>query len=225
MNTKDNKQTPMLTFARTLKLATLMSAVLLSASPTLPVMGQDFEQTKVFSNGNDGYKIFRIPVIVRASNGDLLAFCEARSGGDLSEIDLVLKRSSDNGKTWQALEMVQESDNFKGLFDDDVPEISIGNPAPVVDLLDPNHPGRIWLPFTLENNRVFVTYSDDHGKSWAERREITSDVKKEDWGWYATGPVHSIQITRGENKGRLVIPCDHRIGAGGHDQGRVVLMR
>ncbi|MCO8124273.1 glycoside hydrolase [Stieleria sp. TO1_6] len=173
----------------------------------------------VFRNGSDGYKIFRIPAMVVAANGDILAFCEARQGGDLSEIDLVLKRSADGGNTWQPLAVVQESDAFKALYEDPNREISIGNAAPVVDHLDPQHPGRIWLPFTLENDRVFVTFSDDHGHSWAPRREITADVKQSQWGWYATGPVHSIQIQRGQYKGRIVVPCDHRIGAGGHDSG------
>ncbi|MDG1896281.1 MAG: sialidase family protein, partial [Fuerstiella sp.] len=107
----------------------------------------------VFRNGSDGYQGFRIPAIIKAANGDLLAFCEARAGGDASEIDLVSKRSSDGGKTWQALHVVLESDNFRSLFEGDVPQITVGNPAPVVDLLDPDHPGRIWLPFTLENDR------------------------------------------------------------------------
>ena len=173
----------------------------------------------VFEAGQDGYKVFRIPALVRAANGDLLAFCEARQGGDASEIDLVLKRSSDGGKTWGSLEMVQESDDFLSLFGEDVPPITVGNPAPVVDELDPDHPGRIWLPFTLENDRVFVCYSDDHGETWSERREITADVKKEPWGWYATGPVHSIQLKRGPHRGRLVVPCDHRLSDDGEDRG------
>jgi len=173
----------------------------------------------VFEAGQDDYKVFRIPAIVEAANGDLLAFCEARQGGDASEIDLVLKRSSDRGETWGALEIVQESDDFLSLFEEDGPEITIGNPAPVVDHLDPDHPGRLWLPFTLENDRIFVVFSDDSGKSWSERREITRDVKKEPWGWYATGPVHSIQIQTGPHRGRLVIPCDHRLSEDGQDSG------
>lgn len=177
-----------------------------------------FSAVTVFEVGQDGYKVFRIPAVIKAANGELLAFCEARQGGDASEIDLVLKRSS-NSKTWSELEVVQESDDFKCLFEGKPPAITIGNPAPVVDLLDPKHPGRIWLPFTLENDRVFVTYSDDHGKTWSKRREITTDVKLENWGWYATGPVHSIQIQRGKYRGRLVIPCDHRVGEKGQDRG------
>lgn len=175
--------------------------------------------TTVFRAGDDGYKVFRIPAIIMAPNGDLLAFCEARQGGDASEIDLVLKRSSDQGKTWGPIEVVQESDDFRTLLGDAVSEITIGNPAPVVDRLNPEKPGRIWLPFTVENDRVFIVSSDDSGRTWSERKEITREVKLEDWGWYATGPVHSIQIEKGPHRGRLVIPCDHRIGADGKDKG------
>jgi sialidase-1 len=166
----------------------------------------------VFKNGSDGYNIFRIPVIVKAGNGDLLAICEAREGGDASEIDLVLKRSTNNGESWLPLRIIQESDDFRDLFSANAPPVTIGNPAPVVDLLDPRHPGRIWLPFTVENDRVFITYSDDHGATWEPRREITDETKKENWGWYATGPVHSIQLQRGSHRGRLVVPADHRLG-------------
>jgi len=172
----------------------------------------------VFSNGSDGYKIFRIPAMIVAANGDLLAFCEAREGGDASKIDLVLKRSTDAGSTWGKLEMVQKNDDFSHMYKGNN-QITVGNPAPVVDQMDPQHPGRIWLPFTVENNHVFVTYSDDHGKTWAKHRNITADVKKKNWGWYATGPVHSIQIQQGKHKGRLVAPCDHRIGMAGQDRG------
>ncbi|KAA5543192.1 exo-alpha-sialidase [Roseiconus nitratireducens] len=175
--------------------------------------------TTVFQRDSEGYKVFRIPAIVQAANGDLLAFCEARQGGDASEIDLVLRRSSDGGKSWQPLQVVQESEDFRAFFADAVPSITIGNPAPVVDRIDPEHRGRIWLPFTLENDRVFVTHSDDHGESWSRPREITAEVKPEAWGWYATGPVHSIQIQNGPFRGRLVVPADHRVGPDGADDG------
>ncbi len=182
-----------------------------------PLNAGVFKQT-IFTGGVGGYNIYRIPTIVRAANGDLLAFAEARSGGDASEIDIVMKRSTDDGKTWGALSVAVENDNYRGWDGLPTANVTAGNQTPVVDLLDPQHPGRIWMPFTLENDRVFVTYSDDHGATWhadanGRAREITSDVKKEGWGWYATGPVHGIQLTRGEHAGRLVIPSDHRLGS------------
>ena len=168
----------------------------------------------VFKSGEDGYNVYRIPTIVQAANGDLLAFAEARSGGDASEIDIVLKRSTDQGATWGDLEIVVENDHYRDWDGLPSTNVTAGNQTPVVDKLDPEHPGRIWMPFTLENNRVFVTYSDDNGKTWnadanGRAREITSDVKLESWDWYATGPVHGIQLTRGESAGRLIIPSDH----------------
>jgi sialidase-1 len=141
------------------------------------------EAKTVFRAGEDGYRIYRIPAVIKTANGHLLAFCEARQGGDASEIDLVLKRSKDGGQSWGSLIVVQESSDFVKILGGRTKDITIGNPAPVVDLLDPDHPGRIWLPFTLENDRVFVVSSDDNGESWSERREITKSVKKvvRDW--------------------------------------------
>ncbi|MCC7336849.1 MAG: exo-alpha-sialidase [Pirellulaceae bacterium] len=198
-----------------------IAAVTLFALSTgsLVTHAQETSRVTVFKNGTEGYNVYRIPTIVTAADGQLLAFCEARVGGDASEIDLVLKRSSDSGATWQTLEVVQESDDFQKYFTEPNPSISVGNPAPVVDLFDPQHRGRLWLPFTLENDRVFVTFSDDHGRQWSSPREITKQVKLDPWGWVATGPVHSIQIQRGAHRGRLVVPADHRLGEDGVDGG------
>ncbi|MEM9587633.1 MAG: sulfatase-like hydrolase/transferase [Planctomycetota bacterium] len=176
------------------------------------------EKRVLFANGADGYNNFRIPAIVRASNGDLLAFCEARSGGDAGLTDLVLRRSVDDGKTWKKFLVVGDHRDFKGLYRPGR-SITVGNPAPVVDALDPQHPGRIWLAHTVENDRVFVMHSDDHGFTWSTSREVTADVKLDGWGWYATGPVHGIQLQSQRHRGRLVIPCDHRLGQPGRDQG------
>lgn len=211
-----------MTPSRRYSVVLLRPLILVAALTTLPsgrtsCAAEEFSAVNVFERGEAGYQVFRIPAMVRASNGDLLAFCEARQGGDASEIDMVCRRSADSGKTWGEIQVVLESDNFQSLYPEKA--ITLGNPAPVVDLLDPKHPGRIWLPFTIENDRVCVTYSDDHGKTWAAHRDITDVAKLEDWGWYATGPVHSIQLQSKPYRGRLVIPCDHRIGEPGADKG------
>lgn len=152
------------------------------------------QQAPLFARGDDGYHTYRIPAIIVSQQGTVLAFCEGRknSGADHGDIDLMLKRSTDNGQTFGPAQVV---------WDDG--ENTIGNPAPVVD----RNTGRIWLLFCRNNDRVFKTWSDDDGVTWAEPVEITEDVKEAQWTWYATGPVHGIQL---EN-GRLLIPCDHRI--------------
>lgn len=166
----------------------------------------------IFPNGAGGYSCYRIPAIVRTRNGTLLAFAEARKKDckDEGDIDLVLKRSSDNGRSWSEMIMVwDDGDN------------TCGNPAPVID----QHTGAIHLLMTwnkgedhireinegtsVDTRRVFVVQSVDDGLHWSGPKEITPSVKRENWGWYATGPCHGIQVQRGPYAGRLVIPCDH----------------
>jgi len=158
-----------------------------------------FSETVPFVSGQDGYHTYRIPAIVRATNGVLLAFCEGRknSSSDSGNIDIVLRRSADNGATWSVMTLVQEEGNNA--------TITIGNPAPVVD----ETTGFIHLLFCRNNDRVFHTVSTDNGATWSARTEITGAVKLSDWGWYATGPGHGVQLKRGNQAGRLVVASDH----------------
>ncbi|MDB6109743.1 MAG: Sialidase, partial [Pedosphaera sp.] len=182
------------TYFRFAPLVFALSVAALNAQQT-----PSFFETAAFVSGQGGYNTYRIPAIVRTTNGTLLAFCEGRknSGGDSGDIDIVLRRSIDNGATWGPMMVVQEEGGSA--------LITIGNPAPVVD----EATGYIHLLFCRNNDRVFHTVSTNDGVSWSARDEITSSVKRSNWGWYATGPGHGIQLKRGAQAGRLVVPCDH----------------
>lgn len=191
------------TFGRLVKLIVLLSFLAISRSAVSePVQAQPLP-VGVFQSGKEGYHTFRIPALLVTPKGTLLACCEGRktSRSDHGDVDLVLKRSADGGKTWGPLELIHE--------EGDTAKITIGNPCPVVD----ESTGVIWLPFTRDNRDVFVTHSRDEGKTWATPVKITADVKKPGWDWYATGPGVGIQLRKGPHKGQLVIPCDHKVSS------------
>ena len=171
-------------------------------------LGNELEpqQVDVFTSGNDGYHTYRIPGIVLTNEGTLLAFCEGRktSSGDHGDVDLMLRRSTDGGRSWQPMQRVYEEGGDA--------RITIGNPCPVVDRAT----GVVWLPFCRDNNDVLITHSSDDGCTWAEPTEITTDVKRPDWDWYATGPGHGIQL----QNGRLLVPCDCSDSRGGESRGK-----
>lgn len=170
--------------------------------------------TDVYVSGEDGYHTYRIPSLLVTKKGTLLAFCEGRKGGrgDSGNIDLLVKRSEDGGATWSRQQVV---------WDDGAN--TCGNPCPVVD----ERTGTIWLTMTWnhgqdtehqimqsagqDTRRVFVTHSDDDGRTWAQPREITETTKRPEWRWYATGPGVGIQLKHGPWQGRLLIPCDHSV--------------
>lgn len=166
----------------------------------------------VFVAGEAGYAGFRIPTIIKAANGDLIVFAEARrhSLSDSGDIDLVMCRSNDNGATWGPITVV---------WDDG--ENTCGNPVPVVV----GRKGKILLLATwnfgndrerticsersVDTRRVFILRSTDHGRTWSASKEITNSVKAPNWQWYATGPCHAIVKQRAPHKGRLIVPANH----------------
>ncbi len=66
---------------------------------------------------------------------------------------------------------------------------------------------------------VWATRSDDDGVTWAKPVEITRDVKKPDWTWYATGPGVGVQL----QSGRLVVPCNNQVAGTKTRQAHVIL--
>ncbi|MFD9889221.1 exo-alpha-sialidase [Amycolatopsis sp. NPDC059027] len=183
-------------------LAAVVAGMTLAGVATAPPASAAVGNTVVYKEKTEGYDCFRIPSVVKARSGDLLAFAEGRNGGasfcnDAGDIDLVVKRSADGGKTWGAPQVV-----IRGFGD------TKGNPVPIVV----PSTGRIVLLSTMQCvknpacGRVpRVQWSDDDGKTWTTPKVLTEQLGFPSApGWLATGPSHGIVLTRGAHAGRLV---------------------
>ncbi|MBT5167430.1 MAG: exo-alpha-sialidase, partial [Opitutales bacterium] len=105
-----------LIFAKTLLVQLALGTLLWGVEKSI-------ETQVLFRKAIDGYNNIRIPAICVTKAGTLLAFAEGREAGDKGDIDLILRRSEDGGKTWGGIEVIwDDKDN------------TCGNPCPVVDL-------------------------------------------------------------------------------------------
>jgi sialidase-1 len=200
----------------------IVTAAFLLLAVTARARAVEPDQAPVYVAGQGGYHTYRIPSLLVTKKGTLLAFCEGRKSGrgDAGDIDLLLKRSFDGGKTWAETQVV---------WDDGAN--TCGNPCPVLDA----RTGTVWLLLTHNlgsdteemildrtskgTRTVWVTKSDDDGATWAKPVEITRHVKKPNWTWYATGPGIGIQL----KSGRLVVPCDNYVAGTKAQQAHVIL--
>lgn len=186
---------------------TISNSNLVIAKSYSPVVYKD-----LFVSGQKGYHTYRIPSIIVTDKGTVLAVCEGRKNSrkDNGDIDLLIRRSVDGGKTWSKQKLIWDDGRN-----------TCGNPCMVVD----SQMDTVFLFSTWNNGadterdiltktgkdtrRVFYLKSNDEGKTWTKPVEITTEAKAPHWRWYATGPGVGIQLERGPKKGRLVVPCDH----------------
>ena len=158
--------------------------------------GSAITKTDLFEAGKEGYELYRIPGVVVTHKGTVLAFCEARksSKGDWGTTDILLRRSTDNGRTWsprQSIAQVPGSHRknpvaiAQNLATPD--EITYNNPTAVAD-----RDGSVHFLFCLEYMRAFYMRSSDEGRTFSQPVEITAAFEgfrpQYDWKVLATGP-------------------------------------
>ncbi len=185
--------------------------------PTEPIVD-------VFIQGDGGYPQIRIPAIVTTRNGVLLAFAEGRQAGDHSENDIIVKRSTDSGKTWGPVQVISEMGGD-----------SLNDPCAVA-----LKSGRVLLLFQRypkgyhtgksshtemadlgydgpTNTQSFLTCSDDDGVTWSEPEDVTRALRREDVVSVGS-PGIGIELQFGEHKGRIVWPLYEVMPVGGGDR-------
>lgn len=172
------------------------------------------QSVNVFVPQEDGFRSIRIPSLVTTSKGTLLAFAEGRAAdADQAQNKIILKRSEDSGKIWQAASTIA-ADGAKAL----------NNPCAVVD----NSNGRVLLMYQsypagisersgkilpgYEGDSVvrnWIITSDDDGKTWSKPRDISRSTKREKTvTTIASGPGIGIQLTQGKHSGRILMPLN-----------------
>lgn len=137
----------------------------------------------LWRHGDGGIKIYRIPALCTAPNGDLLAVCDARKnhGGDLNTcqpINISIRRSSDNGVTW-----TEPENTWTWTWNDDE-HWAGSDPSFIVDM----ETKKVFLFYNVweckKQHGVFqfwVQESSDNGKTWSKPRDISKDIAFDAW--------------------------------------------
>ncbi len=179
----------------------------LLAYPELPLALPDVEHVLAV-RGVGGYRQYRIPALAVSTQGTLLAAYDGRPNLDdlPNPIDLLLRRSYDNGVTWGPQQLVRTGSGLHGF----------GDPSLLVDA----ETGRIFMFHAAGTHAGFfeavsglepeddvqhadVSFSDDDGDTWQHRR-LTSQLKHGAVTGLFAAAGQGIQIHVGPFKGRLV---------------------
>lgn len=182
---------------------TLLAAGLLAlpfASQAAPIL----EKQNLFEAGSGGYFIDRVPGLLVTRSGAVLATVEARRGrgGDWDSNDVLLRRSIDQGRTWQQPRLVASSQTY--------------GPGPISNfvMLGDRQSGTVHALFCHDYRRVFHLQSDDDGATFSPPVEITAALAefRRDYPWkvIATGPGHGTQL----RSGRFLVPVWMSDGSG-----------
>ncbi|MHA1897396.1 MAG: sialidase family protein [Promethearchaeota archaeon] len=145
----------------------------------------------VFISGKEGYASFRIPALLALPNNVVLAFAEGRvySSSDFGDIDLVMKRSTDGGRTWSELRVLWDAGS-----------LAVQNPSPVYI---PSQ-NKVILAVTLDRYQMHILESNDSGLTWSTPRKV-ENARHTDWVWSVNGPGHAILL----NNDRILIASAH----------------
>lgn len=165
----------------------------------------------LYRPGDYGSTNWRIPAICCLNDGTLLAVCDKRkyNESDLPEdIDIVVRRSTDNGRTWsEPLTIAKGTGRKQGFGDAALVECENGDVVCV--FVGGNG---LFASSQADPIRSYVCRSSDKGLSWSEPEDITFQL----WGDQATRPMcrnyrasffgsgNGLRLTRGEHAGRIM---------------------
>ena len=157
---------------------TILTAISCTTNPITPAE-MPIPVSLFSSDVESGIACYRIPALTTAPNGDLIAAIDERvqSCGDIKinkDINIVIRRSSDNGQTWAPIEKVIDYPFGQSASD---PSFIVDNTAKIIFMFFN------YIDSDMEKDVFYfkVTKSTDNGKTWSEPVDITSQITKSDW--------------------------------------------
>lgn len=137
------------------------------------------QKTTLFNNGSFNTPYYRIPALITATNGDLVAVCDKREDssdlGSSMDIDIVFRRSTDNGASWSS--------------EGTIAGFGHGHPASDASLVLDRETGEIFCFYNYMDRynadgeyRFYVQRSTDCGATWGSATDITSQIADSGWG-------------------------------------------
>lgn len=153
-------------------------ALLLFAVSYLPCASQNgttdtLRRTVLHHPGEYGIKYFRIPAIITAKDGTLVAAtdCRKQSNGDLPEdIDILLNYSTTGGQNWRSTYILAlGTGKGKGFGD-----CALAHTRDEGGLIAVFAGGvGLWQSTPEEPQRIYCRRSSDNGMNWSRREDIT----------------------------------------------------
>ncbi|WP_046727091.1 exo-alpha-sialidase [Streptomyces humi] len=169
--------------------------------------GALFDEQTLWDSVEGPLVSYHVHALAVLPDDTVLAVCEGRHEVcDAGPRDLLLHRSTDGGRTWEASRTLVTS----------VDGASWGNPALVVD----RRTREVFLFYMLslrlpqntscsgDSGDLYLISSRDSGRTWGEVRNLAGlfDGFPYNWALHGPGPGHGIQL----RSGRLLLNCAHR---------------
>lgn len=204
-------------------LAVALAVTLLGcdSAPKPAASNQGIEKAHVFEADEGGYAHYRVPAIAVSPRGTVMVVTEARAStrGDWGHQDILMRRSWDQGRTWDAPRKIvsiegppaeNEAALRQGLAQPGV--TTYNNIVPIVD----RDTGLVHFLFCSAYKQAYYMRTADDGDTFSAPVEITATFEgfreEYDWNVIATGPGHGIRLSTG----RLVVPVWLSDGTAGH---------
>jgi hypothetical protein len=174
---------PLRTFLALL-LAALAAVSAADAPPTKPAVNLThqqlnsipvYEEFEVWGKDEGRLWPYHVPGVLVTHQGTLLAWADGRfgGGGDFAPHHMVLKRSTDGGRSWNANQFLGRSEHGEIFL--------FGN------AIQPRNTDRIHFFYTQKHPQdihrrtlIWLRHSDDDGQTWSEPRELSGTLVERD---------------------------------------------